>query len=59
MTINAQTLRHITITVDNYNKLKSLGQAGDSFNDVITTLLEINNSKQVAKNSIDHVRDFR
>ena len=33
-------LRHITVDEDNYAKLKSLGHAGDSFNDVITKILD-------------------
>ncbi|WP_420887993.1 antitoxin VapB family protein [Candidatus Nitrosotenuis cloacae] len=40
MAVNAKTLRHITVTEENYNRLKSLGTAGDSFNDVITNLLK-------------------
>ncbi|MCA2003982.1 MAG: antitoxin VapB family protein [Candidatus Nitrosotenuis sp.] len=40
MSINAKTLKHITVTAENYNKLKKLGNAGDSFNDVIARLLE-------------------
>jgi predicted CopG family antitoxin len=32
-------LRHITISEKNYSKLKELGQAGDSFNDVVDKLL--------------------
>lgn len=47
--------KHIVISEKNYLRLKKLGTAGDSFNDVITNLLEINNSKQVAKNSIDYL----
>lgn len=33
-------LKHITVDQNNYAKLKSLGQAGDSFNDVITEILD-------------------
>lgn len=33
-------LKHITVSEDIYFKLKRLGGAGDSFNDVITKLLE-------------------
>lgn len=47
--------KHIVISEKNYLHLKKLGTAGDSFNDVITNLLEINNSNQVAKNSIDYL----
>jgi Putative antitoxin len=33
------TLKHITVKEENYYILKRLGNAGDSFNDVITQLL--------------------
>ena len=32
--------KHIIVTEKNYRELKGLGSAGDSFNDVITTILE-------------------
>lgn len=32
-------LRHIVISEINYKKLKELGKAGDSFNDVISMIL--------------------
>jgi hypothetical protein len=32
--------KHIVVTASNYHKLKQLGAAGDSFNDVINYLLE-------------------
>lgn len=32
-------LRHIVVSQENYNHLKNLGKAGESFNDVITELL--------------------
>ncbi len=32
-------LKHITINQDVYQKLKDLGKAGDSFNDVLTKIL--------------------
>jgi len=32
-------LRHIVVTEENYSKLKELGKAGDSFNDVISKIL--------------------
>jgi predicted CopG family antitoxin len=38
--------RNIVVTDKNYRKLKGLGSAGDSFNDVITDLLEKINSLQ-------------
>ena len=34
------TLKHIVVSQKNYDKLKSLGKAGDSFNDVISILLQ-------------------
>jgi predicted CopG family antitoxin len=33
-------LRQIAVNEDNYQALKELGQAGDSFNDVITAVLK-------------------
>jgi predicted CopG family antitoxin len=33
------SLKHITVTEENYQHLKNLGKAGDSFNDVITKIL--------------------
>jgi predicted CopG family antitoxin len=38
--------KRIVVTDINYRKLKGLGSAGDSFNDVITDLLEKINSLQ-------------
>jgi predicted CopG family antitoxin len=35
-----QKFKQIALSHENYAKLKSLGQAGDSFNDVITKLLQ-------------------
>jgi predicted CopG family antitoxin len=36
----SKTLKHITVNEDNYYALKRLGNAADSFNDVITELLK-------------------
>ena len=36
---NIRKLTTISISNDNYQKLKKLGGAGDSFNDVITEVL--------------------
>ena len=33
-------LKHIVASQENYDRLKRLGFAGDSFNDVITSLLK-------------------
>ena len=38
--------RHIIVTEKNYRELKGLGSAGDSFNDVITDILEKINGLQ-------------
>lgn len=38
-----KTFKHILVDVKNYDLLKNLGNAGDSFNDVITNLLEEKN----------------
>jgi len=35
-----KTFKHILVDEKNYDSLKKLGNAGDSFNDVITNLLE-------------------
>jgi len=35
-----KSLKHIVISNENFEKLKNLGKAGDSFNDVISKLLE-------------------
>jgi len=34
-------LNHITVDQEVYQKLKSLGRAGDSFNDVLINILQI------------------
>jgi len=36
----SKILKQIAISLENYNLLKELGKAGDSFNDVIKKLLE-------------------
>lgn len=36
---NTKRYKQVLIDVDNYNALKNLGKAGDSFNDVIRLLL--------------------
>jgi predicted CopG family antitoxin len=38
--VSVKTLKHITVDEQNYLKLKRLGNAGDSFNDVISRLLK-------------------
>ena len=37
--MSSKTLKQIAISEENYQKLKDLGKAGDSFNDVITKIL--------------------
>jgi predicted CopG family antitoxin len=37
-------LKTIAISTENYLELKSLGKAGDSFNDVITQMLKKNST---------------
>jgi predicted CopG family antitoxin len=39
--VSVKTLKHITVDEQNYLKLKRLGNAGDSFNDVISRLLKV------------------
>jgi len=36
----SKTLKQIAISEENYQKLKKMGDAGDSFNDVITVILK-------------------
>lgn len=38
--MSLKSLKHITVDEANYLALKQLGNAGDSFNDVITKILE-------------------
>ncbi len=38
--VSVKSLKHITVDEQNYQKLKRLGNAGDSFNDVISRLLK-------------------
>jgi len=40
MKLNQQQFKHIVVDHKNYMQLKELGKAGDSFNDVITEVLE-------------------
>ena len=37
--LKKQRQPHIALSTDNYEKLKNLGRAGDSFNDVLTKIL--------------------
>jgi len=37
--MSSKTLKQIAVSEENYQKLKDLGRAGDSFNDVITKIL--------------------
>ena len=39
--------KHIAINQDVYQRLKNLGRAGDSFNDVLLKLLQIRDKKEV------------
>lgn len=36
---NTKRYKQVLIDIDNYNALKDLGKAGDSFNDIIRLLL--------------------
>jgi predicted CopG family antitoxin len=38
--VNNMQYKRIVVTEKNYRELKGLGSAGDSFNDVITAMLE-------------------
>ena len=44
-------LKHITVNQEVYQKLKNLGKAGDSFNDVITKILRIIEEKKLQSDS--------
>jgi predicted CopG family antitoxin len=37
-----QQLKHITVNKQVYQKLRDLGKTGDSFNDVLMKILQIN-----------------
>jgi predicted CopG family antitoxin len=50
---NAKNLTTISITRSNYAILKNLGKTGESFNDVITKLLESKMSKNVSRGLTD------
>jgi predicted CopG family antitoxin len=43
--VSVKTLKHITVDEQNYLRLKRLGNAGDSFNDVISRLLKSTTQK--------------
>jgi predicted CopG family antitoxin len=38
--MSSKTLKQIAVDEENYQALKNLGKAGDSFNDVVTEVLE-------------------
>lgn len=40
MTVKGSNLRQIAVSKANYLRLKNLGQTADSFNDVVTKLLD-------------------
>ena len=44
--MNEKNYKHILVTDKNYRILKGLGNAGDSFNDVISNILEKINGLQ-------------
>jgi len=43
--MNSKNLKQIVVSEENYFKLKKFGFAGDSFNDVITEILEKMNER--------------
>ncbi|MGD9673730.1 MAG: hypothetical protein AB7U98_09655 [Candidatus Nitrosocosmicus sp.] len=49
---NTKQYKQVLIDLDNYNTLKDLGKAGDSFNDVITNVLCIIGTKENKSNSV-------
>lgn len=54
---NTNKYKQILIDVDNYNALKELGKAGDSFNDVIRSLIRSNTTEynQYTEYSFDNI----
>jgi predicted CopG family antitoxin len=44
----------IVVDIGNYNKLKELGRAADSFNDVIGELLSNNSNNEQQKKEIEN-----
>lgn len=47
--VKFKKLRQIAIDEENYEKLKSLGRTGESFNDVLNVLLRNTTSKNTVK----------
>jgi predicted CopG family antitoxin len=45
--------RQILVTVENYQRLKNIGSFQESFNDVISKLLEKYETKQITKQGDD------
>jgi hypothetical protein len=45
--LSSKTLKFIAISAKNYERLKDLGKAGDSFNDVLTVIL--NNGRSLTE----------
>jgi predicted CopG family antitoxin len=50
--MSVKTLKHITIDEGNYLTLKRMGNAGDSFNDVISKLLKKSIALETEKGTI-------
>ncbi len=50
--MSVKTLKHIAIDEQNYLKLKRLGNAGDSFNDVVSRIL-----KKLSTEELDEEED--
>jgi predicted CopG family antitoxin len=44
-----QKFKHIAVNQEVYQRLKNLGKAGDSFNDVLLKLLQIRDKKEDKK----------
>jgi len=38
--MSAKTFKHIAVTPDNYDRLKKFGEFGESFNDVVSRLMD-------------------
>ena len=44
--MTSNILKQIAVSVENYQRLQKLGQFGESFNDVVTKLLEKEETKR-------------
>lgn len=55
--MSSKILRMIAVSQENYLALKRLGNAGDSFNDVISGILREQKLSQAIRNKVEHPRE--